>query len=89
MTALLTSLWRRALPWLALAAAILLFTLGARRTGEKAGRAAERLANIERTNDALRRMLEVGGLIALRTTMILLSGCARVVSDHAACPPVV
>jgi hypothetical protein len=58
--AVLASLWRRALPWLALAAAILLFILGARRTGEKVGRAAERLENIERTNDALRRMLEAG-----------------------------
>ncbi|MDR0807764.1 MAG: hypothetical protein LBE86_01310 [Gemmobacter sp.] len=60
MIAVLASLWRRALPWLALAAAILLFILGARRTGEKVGRAAERLENIERTNDALRRMLEAG-----------------------------
>jgi len=41
-------------------AAILLFILGARRIGENAGRAAERLENIERTNDALRRMLEAG-----------------------------
>lgn len=60
MTAVLASLWRRALPWLTLAAAITLFILGARRTGEKAGRAAERLQNTERTNDALRRMLEAG-----------------------------
>ncbi|MDO5704249.1 MAG: hypothetical protein Q4G49_04130 [Paracoccus sp. (in: a-proteobacteria)] len=60
MIAVLASLWRRALPWLALAAAIVLFILGARRTGEKAGRAAERLENTERTNDALRRMLEAG-----------------------------
>ncbi|MGN7871173.1 hypothetical protein [Paracoccus sp. 22332] len=60
MIAALASLWRRAVPWLALAAAILLFTLGARRTGEKAGRAAERLENLERTNDALRHMLEAG-----------------------------
>lgn len=29
------------------------------------------------------------GLIALGTVTILSSGCARVVSDHAACPPVV
>ncbi|KRW98073.1 hypothetical protein AQY21_00050 [Paracoccus sp. MKU1] len=53
-------MWRRALPWLALAAAMLLFILGARRTGEKAGRAAARLESTERTNDALRRMLEAG-----------------------------
>lgn len=58
--AALTAMWRRALPWLVLAAAILLFILGARRTGEKAGRAAERLENLGRTNDAHRRMLEAG-----------------------------
>lgn len=29
------------------------------------------------------------GLIALGTGTILSSGCARAVSDHAACPPVV
>ncbi|KFI32655.1 hypothetical protein CG51_00825 [Haematobacter missouriensis] len=56
----LTALWRRSLPWLALIAAILLFILGARRSGEQAGRAAERLQHTERTNDALRRMLEAG-----------------------------
>lgn len=60
MIATVAALWRRALPWLALVAAILLFTLGARRSGEEAGRAAERLQNTERTNDALRRMLEAG-----------------------------
>ena len=60
MIAALTALWRRSLPWLALAAAILLFTIGARRSGETAGRAAERLQQIERTNDALRHMLEAG-----------------------------
>lgn len=60
MIAALSALWRRAVPWLALGAAILLFTLGARRSGETAGRAAERLQNTERTNDALRRMLEAG-----------------------------
>lgn len=60
MITLLASLWRRALPWLAVAAAILLFIIGARRTGEKAGRAAERLESLERTNDAHRRMLEAG-----------------------------
>ncbi|WCR18663.1 hypothetical protein [Paracoccus alcaliphilus] len=60
MIAVLASLWRRALPWLTLAAAILLFILGTRRTGEKAGRAAERLENLERTNHARQRMLEAG-----------------------------
>ena len=43
MIAALNAMWRRALPWLALVAAIALFILGARRTGETAGRAAERL----------------------------------------------
>ena len=57
---MITTLWRRALPWLALGAAILLFTLGARRSGETVGRAAERLQQIERTNDALRHMPEAG-----------------------------
>ena len=60
MIATLTALWHRALPWLALIAAILLFILGARRYGEKAGRAAERLHNTKTTNDALRRMLAAG-----------------------------
>lgn len=58
--AVLAGAWRRALPWLALAGTILLFIIGARRTGEKAGRAAERLEQKERTNDAQRRMLEAG-----------------------------
>lgn len=56
MIAVLTPLWRRALPWLALAAAIFLFIVGARRSGEKAGRAAERLAARER-NDAIHRQM--------------------------------
>lgn len=43
--------------WLAIAAA-LLFILCAWRKGEKAGRAAERFKNLERTNDARQRMLE-------------------------------
>lgn len=44
--------------WLAFIAAALLFILGARRSGEKAGRAAERFKNLERTNDAHQRMLD-------------------------------
>ncbi|AUM72949.1 hypothetical protein CYR75_00285 [Paracoccus jeotgali] len=60
LTAALGNLWRRALPWLAPAAAILLFSIGARRSGESAGRAAERLNNLERTNDARQRMLDAG-----------------------------
>ena len=44
--------------WLAIAAAAILFILGARRSGEKAGRANEPLENLERTNDARQRMLD-------------------------------
>lgn len=44
--------------WLAIAAAAILFILGARRSGEKAGRGNERLENLERTNDARQRMLD-------------------------------
>ena len=44
--------------WLAIAAAAILFILGARRSGEKAGRANERLENLERTNDARQRILD-------------------------------
>lgn len=44
--------------WLAIAAAAILFILGARRSGEKSGRANERLENLERTNDARQRMLD-------------------------------
>ena len=44
--------------WLAIAAAAILFILGARHSGEKAGRANERLENLERTNDARQRMLD-------------------------------
>lgn len=44
--------------WLAIAAAAILFILGARRSGEEAGRANERLENLERTNDARQRMLD-------------------------------
>ncbi|MDO5606104.1 MAG: hypothetical protein Q4G25_13180 [Paracoccus sp. (in: a-proteobacteria)] len=60
LTLALSAAWRRALPWLALVAVIALFLINARRSGEKAGRAAERLHQTERTNDALRRMLEAG-----------------------------
>ena len=58
LAAALGGLWRRALPWLALAAAILLFTISARRSGEKAGRAALRLDQAERTSHARQKMLE-------------------------------
>lgn len=55
-----TRLWRRALPWLALAAAMVLFTLGARRAGERAARTAERLQRSERTSHVRQKMLEAG-----------------------------
>ncbi len=58
MIAILTPLWRRALPWLTLAAAILLFILGARRSGLKAGRAAERLEAREKNHAIHRQMLD-------------------------------
>ncbi|TRW92125.1 hypothetical protein FNJ84_21205 [Paracoccus sp. M683] len=45
---------------IALIGAVLLFLLNLRRAGEQAGRAAERLQDMERTNDALQRMLEAG-----------------------------
>lgn len=57
LVAAMVSLWRRALPWLTLAAAILLFILGARRSGEKAGRAAERFEARERNHAIHRKML--------------------------------
>lgn len=38
--------------------AITLFILNFRRSGERAGRLAERLETMEKTNDAQRRMLE-------------------------------
>ena len=56
----LGSAWPRALGWLALGATILLFTIGARRSCEKAGRAAERLQQAERTRNAHERILEAG-----------------------------
>jgi hypothetical protein len=40
------------------ALAILLFLLTLRRSGERAGRLAERLETMEKTHDAQRRMLE-------------------------------
>ena len=51
---------RRLCIWSALIGAVLLFLLNLRRAGEQAGRTAERLQNMERTGDALRRMLEAG-----------------------------
>jgi len=45
--------------WAAIALAISLFLLSLRRSGERAGRMAERLENREKANEIQRRMLEV------------------------------
>ena len=53
------SAWARtALRYGVTALAILLFLLALRRSGERAGRLAERLETMEKTHDAQRRMLE-------------------------------
>jgi Flp pilus assembly protein TadB len=59
-SAIATSRWARRLAiGIALIGAVLLFLLNLR-AGEQAGRTAERLQQMERTSDALRRMLEAG-----------------------------
>jgi hypothetical protein len=53
------STWARtALRYGVTALAILLFLVALRRTGERAGRLAERLETTEKANDVQRRMLE-------------------------------
>ena len=47
-----------ALGWGAIASAVCLFLLSFRRAGERAGRMAERLETMERSNEVHRRMLE-------------------------------
>ena len=49
---------RTALRWSAVGIAVLLFLLSFRRAGERAGRMAERLETVERSNEINRRMLE-------------------------------
>ena len=49
---------RAALRYGAIALAVLLFLLALRRSGERAGRLAERLETSEKNNDVQRRMLE-------------------------------
>jgi hypothetical protein len=49
---------RAALRYGAIALAVLLFLLALRRSGERAGRLAERLETTEKTNDVQRQMLE-------------------------------
>ncbi len=56
---LLARPWARRVAGFALAAlTITLFILNLRRTAERAGRAAERLENLERTHDIQRQMLD-------------------------------
>jgi hypothetical protein len=50
---------RAALRYGAIALAVLLFLLALRRSGERAGRLAERLETTEKANDVQRRMPEV------------------------------
>jgi len=45
--------------WAAIALTISLFLLSLRRSGERAGRLAERIENTEKANEIQRRMLEV------------------------------
>jgi hypothetical protein len=47
-----------ALRWGAIALTVLLFLLSIRRAGERAGRLAERLDNLENADEVQRRMLE-------------------------------
>ena len=44
--------------WAAIALTVLLFLLSLRRSGERTGRLAERLENMEKANEIKRRMLE-------------------------------
>jgi hypothetical protein len=44
--------------WVAIVLTILLFLLSLRRSGERAGRLAERLENTEKANEIQRQMLE-------------------------------
>jgi hypothetical protein len=54
-----TSPWMRvAMRYGAIALAVLLFLLSLRRSGERAGRLAERLETAEKSHEAQRRMLE-------------------------------
>jgi len=59
LTGILGRAWARRVAGFALAAlTIALFVLNLRRTAERAGRAAERLENLESTHDIQRQMLE-------------------------------
>jgi hypothetical protein len=59
LTGFAASPWTRAaLRYGAVALAVLLFLLSLRRSGERAGRLAERLETTEKANDVQRQMLE-------------------------------
>ena len=59
LTGIATSPWMQAtLRYGAIVLAVLLFLLSLRRSGERAGRLAERLETTEKANDVQRRMLE-------------------------------
>lgn len=59
LTGIAASLWTRAaLRYGAIVLAVLLFLLSIRRSGERAGRLAERLEIMEKANDVQREMLE-------------------------------
>jgi hypothetical protein len=59
LTGIATSPWMRpALRYGAIVLAVLLFLLSLRRSGERAGRLAERLETTEKANDVHRQMLE-------------------------------
>ena len=92
LTGIATSPWlRAALRYGAIALAVLLLMLSLRRSGERAGRLAERLETTEKANDVQRRMLEPR-LAALVIAMSWLNGCATDASDvgsPGACPSVV
>ncbi|MCH4540479.1 hypothetical protein [Ochrobactrum sp. A-1] len=59
LSAIAASPWiRAALRYGAIALAVFLFLLSLRRSGERAGRLAERLETSEKTNDVHRQMLD-------------------------------
>ncbi|MER0239232.1 hypothetical protein [Fulvimarina sp. MAC8] len=59
IAALAGSAWARTvLRYVAIVPAVLLFLLSLRRSGERAGRLAERLETSEKTNDVQRQMLD-------------------------------
>jgi hypothetical protein len=92
LTGFAASPWTRAaLRYGAIALALLLFLLSLRRSGERAGRLAERLKTTEKANDVQRQMLEAAARRP-RDRNCLLTGCATAgfeANGLAARPPVV